>query len=95
MASLIGSIIGATVAMWLLSRLVLWLLKAMGDTPRRIILAHLVSLSVATVAAGFGRSDGSGPDFLGALAIYGGPALLWLVVDLLALKRRTAKAGGE
>lgn len=91
MASMIGSIVGATVAMWLLSRLLLWLLKAMGDNARRILLAHLVSLSTATVAAGFGLSQGPGPDFLGALAVYGGPALLWLVVDLLALKRRTAK----
>ena len=94
MASLIGSIIGATVAMWLLSRLVLWLLKAMGDNARRIILAHLVSLSTATVAAGFGLSHGPGPDFLGALAVYGGPALLWLVIDLFALRRRMAKVGG-
>ena len=94
MASLIGSIIGATVAMWLLSRLVLWLLKSMGDNARRIILAHLVSLSTATVAGGFGRSQGPDPDFLGALAVYGGPALLWLVIDLFALRRRMAKVGG-
>lgn len=94
MAVLIGQIIGATIAMLLLSRLLLWLLKAMGDNEKRIFTAHLVSLSTATVLAGFGLAGGGQPDFLKSAAIYAGPTVLWLVFDLVALKRRRARAGG-
>ena len=92
MASLIGTLVGALVAMFLFSRVMLWLLKATGDNARRIILAHLITLSTATIAAAFGTADGAEPDYLRSAAIYAGPAVLWLVFDLVALKRRRTGA---
>ena len=92
MAAMLGTIVGATIAMFLFSRVVLWLLKSTGDNTRRIILAHLITLSTATVAAAFAAANGAEPDYLKAAAIYAGPTLLWLVFDLVALRRRRAGA---
>ena len=91
MAYMIGVVIGGVVAMLLLSRLTLWIFKKLGDNERRIISAYLLAYGIAVLIGGMGYADGGPPRFLYAAGVYIVPALLWLVVDLLALKGRRAK----
>jgi hypothetical protein len=87
----IGAFIGALVAIGLLSRLALWALKRMGDTPARVLVAHGVTLCFATIAAGYGFADAGGPRFGYALTLYGLATLIVLVLDLLGVKGRQTK----
>lgn len=91
MAYSIGSFIGALAAMFLLSRLALWLLKLLGDNERRIFVAHVATFAMAVLLAGFGFGDERGPRFLYAASVYAIPTLIWVGVDLLALKGRRTK----
>jgi hypothetical protein len=83
--------IGGVVAMWLLSRLMLWIFKRLGDNEKRIYVAHLVAYGLAAGLGGLGFANGGPPRFLHAAGVYIVPVLLWLAVDLLALKGRRAK----
>lgn len=82
---------GALIATALISRLVLWICKGMGDNLERILIAHAVSLAIMWVVAAFGFANG-GPLAWGAGALYAGPQLICMVVDLFALKGRKVKA---
>ncbi len=95
MAYWLGAIVGALVGSYLLSRLALWLLKAMGDKRDRILGAHGATFAFVTVAGGYGYADGGEPQFLHAAEIYILPIILWLAIDLLALRGRRAKAAEQ
>ncbi len=91
MAYVIGVLIGALLGTLLLTRLTMWLLKRLGDNERRVAISHTVAYAVAVFVGGWGYADGGPPRFLYAAAIYALPILLWVGVDLLALKGRRAK----
>ncbi len=57
MGHLIGAALGGLVIMFLLSRLALWLLKRMGDTARRVLIAHGLAFSMATLLGAFGFAN--------------------------------------
>ena len=86
-----ASLAGALIVTALLSRLVLWIFKGMGDNLPRILSAHAVTLAFMWIVAafGFGR-DGSLA--WGAGLLYVVPQLVCLVVDLFALKGRKVRA---
>jgi hypothetical protein len=88
-------LLGATLGMFLLSRLTLWAFKRVsGDTGGRVVIAHAVALIVAVVAYAYASTAriGASPNFLGALALYAIPTALWVTVDLLGVRGRQAKA---
>lgn len=87
-AYLIGSLFGALIATFLLSRLFLWLTRRWGGAAR-LILVHIASAGLACVLAAFGNADGGVLDW-SAGAIYLPAQLVWLVVDLFAARGRTA-----
>ena len=86
-----GSFVGGLIGIFLLSRLALWALKRLGDNERKIFIAHAVTLATAVLLGGFGFADARGPRFLYAVSLYVIPSLIWLGVDLLALKGRRTK----
>ena len=92
MAYMIGALVGALVAMFLVSRLTLWVFKRLGDKPARILTAHAVACGAAVMLGGLGLANGGPPVFGYAASLYVLPTLLWLAVDLLGWKGRTAKA---
>ena len=90
MAVSIGAFVGALVATFLVSRLLLWLAKPLGDTFWRIALAHGLTLAFAVLVGGYGLASGSDePQFAKAALTYGPGVLLWLVVDLVGRRGRT------
>lgn len=91
MAYSIGSFIGALAAIFLLSRLAFWLLKRLGDNERRIFVGHGATFAAAVLLAGLGFGDDRGPRFLYAASVYALPTLIWVGIDLLALKGRRTK----
>jgi len=80
-------VLGAVIAMYLLSRVALWASKGMDDSARSVIVAHAYALLVALIASWvvFG--------VLGIMAVvsYGAATLFWMAVDLRRLKRREAE----
>lgn len=90
--ALVGFYLGAAAITLLLSRLMLWLLKRMGDNERRILVAHAVVLALSVTLAAFGQANGGPPNFVYGLLAYGPPVLVWLAVDMLALRGRRARA---
>ena len=91
MAATIGAILGALLRQFLLSRLALFALTKMGDTARRIYLAHAITYVVATLACAYGFAKGGPPQFLHEALANLLPSLVWLVVDVLRMMRRRAK----
>ena len=87
-------ILGATVGMLILSRLTLWAFKRLGDTVGRVLVAHAVALGAAAVGSAYASTVGTGasPNFLGAVILFGIPTVFWVVVDLLGVRGRRAKA---
>lgn len=80
--SLAGSIFGALVAAFLLSRLFLWLVRKRLSGTSAILTAHGITLAVIFVVAGFGFSD-DGSFVASAVLIYIVPVVLFLVIDLM------------
>ena len=91
MAYWLGVGFGAVFGTLLISRLTLWLFKKLGDNQRRIFVAYGVMYVFIVVVGGLGFADGGPPRFGYAIMIYTLPALLWLAVDLFALKGRIMK----
>lgn len=90
MAYLLGSIAGALVVMFLLSRLVRWALKRMGDTEARIFVTGLVTYAIGVVLAGFGNADGGPWNPGSSLIFYAIGAAACVGFDWFALKGRLA-----
>jgi hypothetical protein len=82
----VAFVLGAVIAMYLLSGATLWVSKGMGDSARSMIVAHAYALLVALIASWvvFGT--------LGVTVVvsYGAATLFWMAVDLRRLKRREA-----
>lgn len=88
-----GELIGCVVAMLVLSRIAMGLLKKpVGDNKRRVLMAHAAAYLAAVGLGGLSFAGEVSNSFAYAAIAYGLPVPLWLVVDLLALKGRLAKA---
>jgi hypothetical protein len=75
----------------LISRLLLFALRPMGQTFRRIQVAHLVTYGLIVAACSFGLPFSGPASFPVQLGLNLGPALLWWIYDTLVLMRRRAK----
>lgn len=78
----IGAIIGALAITYLMSRLMLWLLKRVSDRRARCLWAHGLAYLLAAILGGLGYADGGPPKFLYAASLYLLPTIMWLVIDL-------------
>lgn len=80
-------IIGALVPTFLISRLILWLMRSWQGGVRRLALAHCTSLLLAAFIGGMGLADGGA--FAGAEAAlsYSLPQAFWFAVDLYRYRR--------
>jgi hypothetical protein len=92
LAYLIGQIFGAILGTLLFSRVFMWLTKLIGDNTTHILVAHGLCYLVIITLASFGFANGGPPDPTLPLMVYTVPQLLWLAVDLFALKGRRIKA---
>lgn len=91
MAYLIGGVIGAIIATFILSRIVRWALKFMGDTNNRVLATAAVSYVLAVTLAGFGNANGGPWNPGSSLFLYGIGVAVWGAMDWLGLKGRQSK----
>lgn len=94
MPQLLGQILGALIATFLVSRLTLWLLRKWDGGLARIALAHGTALAFCWVAYAFGSADGGPLNWSGG-AIYTLPQIFWLVVDMLRGRGKAQEAPGD
>jgi formylglycine-generating enzyme required for sulfatase activity len=85
---LLGQLIGALVPTFLVSRLLLWLLRGWNAGLGRIAFAHTLSLLICALIAGIGRADGGAFAPLEAGLAYLLPQGAWFVVDLIRARAR-------
>lgn len=78
----VAHFIGSLVPTFLVSRLFLYLFKRWDGGWLKILVAHVGSISIAAVIAGYGFADGGEPKFLYAFDSYLLPQLFWLGIDL-------------
>jgi hypothetical protein len=84
---LVGQFIGALVATFLISRLLLWLMKRWQGGVARLASAHLVSVLVSCALSAVGHGEGGVLDWSRS-GIYVVAQLVWLVVDVFRQSRR-------
>lgn len=82
----IGSFLGALGITFLISRLFLWLLKKWNGGVIRLFVAHGTTLALAWTLSAFGHADG-GPLRWDAGVIYAFAQTVWLVLDVIKMKR--------
>jgi hypothetical protein len=87
---LIGQLLGALVATFLLSRLVAWALRSALNDPARLLAANVATLAIATVVGGYGFASGGSPLFATAFRSYFLPVIVWLIYDVYQWKKRGA-----
>jgi hypothetical protein len=79
---------GAFVAVYLVSRLMLFLTKRMKDSAARLPVAYSLTLLFTVVVGGYGLSGpGKGPAFGEAFRQYVLPVGLWYLIDFRRLRR--------
>lgn len=88
--AMIAVLIGALIPTFLVSRLLLWVLRSWNAGVRRFAVAHAGSWLICGFLGGMGMADG-GAFATQAIAIYGLPQAFWLVMDLVRHKRRASE----
>src|SRR5689334_15781883 len=83
-----GWMIAAGVLSLVISRLCLWLASSLGDTRTKILVAHAITLFAGVTATSYLLSFGAEPQILRGVILAMPPQLIWLVMDLLAQRRR-------
>ena len=80
---MIGEMLGGLVAVALISRLLLYLLRKWNSPPLRAVVANGLALTFATVVGGYGfATEGSEPAFWQAFQLYLFPQLVCAAYDL-------------
>lgn len=78
----LGGLFGGLGATFLISRLLLWLMRSWSGGKQRLFVVHGASLLLAAFVYGMGHADGGAFEPLNGIVIYAVPQLIWLVVDL-------------
>lgn len=95
MPYLIGSIIGALIATYLVSSLFMWLTKRMGDTASRLVTAFALGFVATFVLSGFGSADGGPFNPWKNLPFYGPALIFWFGVQWLGFQKRSAQVASQ
>jgi len=85
----LGQIVGGLVPTFLVSRLLLWLMRSWQGGVQRIALAHAVSLLLAALIGGMGMADGGSFAPLEAALAYSVPQGVWCLFDFVRHARTT------
>ncbi len=88
---IIADLLGGAVAMLLLTRLTLWLLKRLGDNGKHIIWSYVIAWAIASGVAELLQASPSDLTLLYDPLIYGLAGLPWLAYDLVSLRRRRGR----
>jgi len=80
--AIVGFFVGASISTFLLSRLLLWLMRSWKGGRNRLFTAHFFSLVIASLLAGMGMADGGAFAGVRALGLYLVPQSIWLLFDL-------------
>ena len=83
-----GWMIASGVLSLAISRLMLWLASGLGDNRRRILIAHAVTLFAGVTLISYGLAFGAQPQPLRGLIMAAPPQVIWLVMDIVAQRRR-------
>ena len=84
----IAAMIAAGIGTLVVSRICLWLASSLGDTRRKIVAAHVVTLMVSVTAASFALGVDGAPNLLWAAVACLPTQLLWLFWDISAMRQR-------
>ena len=89
------SFAGALFGIAVLSRIPIWALKAWRDrSPRRLLIAHLLTYSVAVLVSAFALAQGGAPQWQAALAGFIVPSLLVFLLDALGIHFKLIEGTG-
>lgn len=91
MAYLLGSLAGALITTLLVSRLIRWLLKAMGDSKARVIATAALTYAVAIILQGFGNADGGPWNPGSSWWLYAVGVAFWAVLDWFGILGRASR----
>jgi uncharacterized membrane protein len=80
---LIGFILGGTITIFLLSKLVGVIVFRKIIPPKKQIFSVCIAFVLATVIAGYGIADGGPPEFVEAAAIYGIASIIVLTIQVV------------
>jgi len=83
----VGFFVGALIPTFLLSRLVLWLMRSWDGGVTRLALAHVFSWLIGAFIGGLGIADGGAFAGIQAAGMYALPQAVWFVVDMFRHKR--------
>jgi len=76
-AAQLGEMIGGFIICFIILTLLMkWFEKSSLGYLTQLHIAAILTLSIATLAAGFGMADGGDPDFTKSFGIYALPALM-------------------
>jgi hypothetical protein len=93
MASTIATILGGTVATYLLIRLWQWILKKIpAEWTVRLVISIILAFVTATVLGGLGMADGGSPVFGVAAQTYIIPSVIAGLIEAVRLYRKSAQA---
>jgi len=95
MAPQLGYYVGGFVILYLVSALVLLDFRDKKYTYQAVTIAAAIALAIGTYLAAYGMSTGSGLDFGAAFGSYLPPAIAVLIVNLIRVNRKQAKAEKE
>ena len=84
----IAFMIGGLIPTFLVSRLLLWLMRSWEGGISRLVVAHIFSWLVAAFIGGLGMADGGAFAGFRAAILYLVPQGVWFLLDFLRHKRK-------
>jgi hypothetical protein len=92
MAGMLGQFTGALAATFVISRLLLWIMRSWRVGVVRYLTVHVLALAVASLLGGMGMADEGSFAPATAATVYMLPQLVWLVVDLARTSSNVRKS---
>lgn len=84
----IAFMIGGLIPTFLVSRLLLWLMRSWDGGISRLVVAHIFSWLVAAFIGGLGMADGGAFAGFRAATLYAVPQGVWFLFDFVRHKRK-------
>ena len=89
----IGLVIGTAIMTFLISRLLLWVMRSWDGAVTKLVTVHVLSLVIAAFIGGMTMADAD--EFAGvrAAVIYAPAQMFWLLVDVIRHWRGSPREG--
>jgi len=85
--TVIDQLIGGLLITFLISRLILLILKKWNGGVTKLAVAHTISFAICLTAYAFGSADGGAPQWT-AGGFYLLPQLFWFAIDIVRHRRK-------